>query len=165
MKLKLCSLALLLAMSAIAQTAFTISGSISDEALSSLNSVTQTLRATNISVSPTTGAAVALNATSVTLSSTTGIAVDMGLLIDNEAMRITSITSATVVAVTRGTLGTANATHLISSTATVLAYGALAPFIKSLVIADVRQIMMRNPGPAVTAAQAAITTATAGAVN
>jgi len=157
---------ILFAIPAIAQTAFTVNGTISAEAIASLNSWTQNLRATNIAVSPTTGAAVLANDSSVTLSSTTGIAVDMGLLIDNEVMRVTAITSATVVAVgSRGTLGTTPAAHVINSTVTVLAYGALVPFIKSLVAADIRQIMLRTPGPAVTAAQAAINTAVGAAIQ
>ncbi len=141
----------------------TLGISFTAEAVSSLNACVLAKPA-QIALLATVGASIGSGDTTFTLSDTTGLVAGMGLVIDSEASLVTSVTSSTVVAVVRGTLGTTAVTHAIAAPVSVLANGNILGFVKTLISISVRQLMQNTPGPIIAGNQSSTSTQLSGAV-
>ena len=101
------------------------------------------------------------SATTITLASTTNLQLCNGLMIDNEALGVVSISGNTVTVV-RGTVGTTKATHAANAPVKVLRFGNYTCFLKGAWADTVANVVnSKLQGTLVTAQTAAIATAQA----
>ncbi len=138
---------------------------ISAEAVAALARCCMESRAYSVSPLPTLTSALDETSSVVSISSAAGLSAGMGLMIDSEVVLIASDPIENhPVSIARGMLGTPASSHASGATCTALVSGGLLYMLRLGMTERLRQIMQQYPGPAVTAAQAAINAALAGAV-
>lgn len=94
--------------------------------------------------------------TKFTVASTAGVQVGMGVLLSGEVSLVTAVSGQSLT-VTRARVGTTVVASPINTTVDYLACGSYGCYIKHVLAASAQSTIALYPGPAITAAQTAIT--------
>lgn len=120
--------------------------------------VTAFIKASSVAVgAPTLTADITAAATTIPLSSTVGISTGNGCMIGSEVMLITAV-GANSITVVRARIATTAASATSGALVTILRSGSYSVFIANVLADTIKNAMTSTPGPAVTAANAAIAT-------